>query len=89
MKKNVLLIAAVALMSMATIACSKSDKGSDTEVVVSETGVEEIGVISNNGADTNVTGEVVGDEVVMPQEGTDTNVIANGTAIVASPASAN
>ena len=85
MKKNVLLIAAVAVMSLAAAACSKTDKQDDTQVVVSETGIEEVGVVSGNGSDTDVIGEVVGDEMVMPQEGTDTNVIANGTSVVGTP----
>ncbi|MCM1319320.1 MAG: hypothetical protein NC217_02940 [Muribaculaceae bacterium] len=85
MKKNVMIAAAIAVMAMATVACSKSEKQNDTEVVVSETGVEEMDVVSNNGTDTATIGEVVGEEVVMPQEGTDTNVIANGTAIADTP----
>lgn len=61
MKKSILMGAALAVMALAAVACSKSkDENNETTVV----------------------GEVEGSAVVMPQEGTDTNVVAQGEAVV-------
>lgn len=61
MKKNILMGAALAVMALAAVACSKSN---------------------DENKETTVVGEVEGSEVVMPEEGTDTNVVAQGVAVV-------
>lgn len=61
MKKNILMGAALAVMALAAVACSKS---------------------KDVNKETTVVGEVEGSAVVMPEEGTDTGVVAQGEAVV-------
>lgn len=59
MKKNFIIVAALAIMAIGATACSKTDKAKDTETV----------------------GVVIGEEMVMPEEGTDTSIVAEGVAV--------